>query len=83
MRNYKDNVNQKDSNQTESLENEMRRRLKWKTVTSKKKGKMGQANPSEPTKDRSKKEGGQVNETPLQKEPGKNELGLPLQQQKS
>ncbi|QQP42563.1 Hypothetical protein FKW44_017270 [Caligus rogercresseyi] len=46
----KDNVNQKDSNQTESLENENADDLKWKTVTSKKKGKMGQANPSEPTK---------------------------------
>ncbi|QQP58518.1 Hypothetical protein FKW44_003870 [Caligus rogercresseyi] len=59
MRNYKDNVNQKDSNQTESLENENADDLKWKTVTSKKKGKMGQAIPPN-QQTVQKKEGGQV-----------------------
>ncbi|QQP31397.1 Hypothetical protein FKW44_024995 [Caligus rogercresseyi] len=55
--------------QTESLENENADDLKWKTVTSKKKGKMGQANPSEPTK--LSKERGRTSQMklPLQKEP--------------
>ncbi|QQP54042.1 Hypothetical protein FKW44_006730 [Caligus rogercresseyi] len=69
MENYKDNVNKKDSNQTESLENENADELKWKTVTSKKKGKMGQVNPSEPTKPSKRKREDKSNETPLQKEP--------------
>ncbi|QQP34680.1 Hypothetical protein FKW44_022652 [Caligus rogercresseyi] len=72
MRNYKDNVNQKDSNQTESLENENADDLKWKTVTSKKKGKMGQANPSEPTKPFKRKREDKSNETPPPKRAGMN-----------
>ncbi|QQP42198.1 Hypothetical protein FKW44_016791 [Caligus rogercresseyi] len=45
---------------------------------------MGQANNLRTNKTVQKKEGrgeDKSNETPLQKEPGKNELGLPLQQQ--
>ncbi|QQP48656.1 Hypothetical protein FKW44_009033 [Caligus rogercresseyi] len=69
MRNDKDNVNQKDSNQTESLENENADDLKWKTVTSKRKARWDK--PIPPNQQNRSKERGRTSQMklPLQKEP--------------